>query len=152
MVVSRCIHCHSLHPCTVWETVYWLTLRRHTTKVPWLGPASSTPDSVSEAVSVVVMLGSVARRQVLLVWRYWLSSELGDCGKCSLCDLLTSGWPLVPDHAAFHSLSQSTIDAVAVRDSGMLLSAQTITSETISTTTTTQITKVSPTRQTTPPS
>lgn len=34
------------------------------------------------------------------------------------------------------------VDSLAERDSGVLLSAQTITSETISTTTTTQITKV----------
>ncbi|CAB1350549.1 unnamed protein product [Coregonus sp. 'balchen'] len=38
--------------------------------------------------------------------------------------------------------SVQPIDSVAERDSGVLLSAQTITSETVSTTTTTQITKV----------
>uniref|UniRef100_A0A4W5Q757 Band 4.1 C-terminal domain-containing protein n=1 Tax=Hucho hucho TaxID=62062 RepID=A0A4W5Q757_9TELE len=40
--------------------------------------------------------------------------------------------------------SAQPVDSVAERDSGMLLSAQTITSETVSTTTTTQITKVRP--------
>ncbi|XP_041932454.1 protein 4.1 isoform X2 [Alosa sapidissima] len=62
----------------------------------------------------------------------------------SLCrEVATKEVPIVHTETKTitYEAAQSTTDAVAERDSGMLLSAQTITSETISTTTTTQITK-----------
>ncbi|KAL2080499.1 hypothetical protein ACEWY4_024292 [Coilia grayii] len=62
----------------------------------------------------------------------------------SLCgEVVTKEVPIVHTETKTitYEAAQSTTDAVAERDTGMLLSAQTITSETISTTTTTQITK-----------
>ncbi|XP_062384985.1 protein 4.1 isoform X3 [Sardina pilchardus] len=62
----------------------------------------------------------------------------------SLCrEVATKEVPIVHTETKTitYEAAQSTTDAVAERESGMLLSAQTITSETISTTTTTQITK-----------
>ncbi|XP_063040937.1 protein 4.1 [Engraulis encrasicolus] len=62
----------------------------------------------------------------------------------SLCgEVVTKEVPIVHTETKTitYEAAQSTVDTVAERETGMLLSAQTITSETISTTTTTQITK-----------